>query len=71
MMQTQESINLKTIFEETYSKQMTPTRKVCHWKGIQEITSLADSTLMMYLSPHVNIDCIAKLRDILKSDLQI
>ena len=51
---------------------MTPTRKFCHWKGIQDITSLTDSTLMMYLSPHVNIDCmIAKLRDMLKSDLQI
>ena len=50
---------------------MTPTRKFCHWKGIQEITSLADSTLMMYLSPHVNKDCIAKLRDILKSDLKL
>ena len=47
---------------------MTPTRKFCHWKDTQEITSLADSTLMMYLSPQVNEDCIAKLHYILKND---
>ena len=37
---------------------MTPTRKFCHWKDTQEITSLVDSTLMMYLSPQVNEDIL-------------
>ena len=61
MMQTPE-------FENDLKKHIA--NKFCHCKGIQEITSLADYTLIMYLSPHVNIECIAKLRDILKSDLQ-
>ena len=50
---------------------MTPTREFCHWKDTQEITSLANSTLMLYLSLQVNEDCIGKLRDILKNDLSI
>ena len=52
---------------------MTPAREFCHWKDtqLQEITSLANSTLMLYLSPQVNEDCIGKLRDILKNDLSI
>ena len=48
---------------------MTPTGKFSQWKDTQEITSLANSTLMLYLSPQVNEDCIGKRRDILKNDL--
>ena len=50
---------------------MTLAKKFCRWKDAQEIISLADYTLMMYLSPQVNKDCIAKLSDILKNDIQI
>ena len=50
---------------------MTLAQKFCHWKNAQEIISLADYTLMMYLSPQVNKDSIAELSDILKNDLQI